>query len=85
MTLFKFVQPPLKGCTLKINLSEFESTTALIADCIKKTHILVDNLNLEYICAYLHENQFYCQNDIVYMKKNPEEVQHIYTLELLNI
>ncbi len=82
MTLFIFAHPPLKGCTLKINLNEFESTSDLINDCLKKTHILLDNLNLEYLCDFIHQNQFYCSKSISIMKMSPEEKQYIYTLEL---
>ena len=82
MTLFTFLHPPLKGCTLKINLDEFDSTMDLVSDCVKKTHILLDNLNLEYLCYYLHQNQFYLKNNILDIKKNRDEIYYIYTLEL---
>ncbi|MBJ23814.1 MAG: hypothetical protein CMB64_04015 [Euryarchaeota archaeon] len=82
MTLFKFFHPPLTGCTLKINLDEFDSIMDLVSDCVKKTNILLDNLNLEYLCAFLHNNQFYLKTNLAYIKDNPNEIQYIYTLEL---
>ena len=82
MTLFKFVHPPLTGCTLKINLEEFDSTMDLVSDCVKKTNILLDNLNLEYLCSFLHNNQFYLKTNINEIKNDPDVVQYIYTLEL---
>ena len=81
-THFTFIDPPLKGCTLKINLSEFESTMDLISDCVKKTHILLYNLNLEYLCEFLQQNQFYLKNTITDIKRVPEQVHYIHTLEL---
>lgn len=55
---FQFTDSILQGCIIKVKINEEDSLTSVIAQCVERVLIILENFNLNALTATVKNKQF---------------------------